>query len=128
MTSEMQVTGLEKRLANLRPYRRGENHHTRRRALETARMQFELSKIEALKRQYDPDRTLSGIDVDRICLAAKHLTIAHFMDDPTACVRSTRTAELLLSHVRRQQPTPPRSMASYEAETPLNQYLAGEGE
>ena len=37
----MQVDGLEKRLANLRPYQRGENGHTRK-AVERARLESEI--------------------------------------------------------------------------------------
>jgi hypothetical protein len=35
------VAGLEKRLANLRPYQRGENHHTRK-AAERAQLESEI--------------------------------------------------------------------------------------
>src|SRR6516225_4788100 len=38
---KMHVSGLEKRLANLRPYRRGENGHTRK-AAERARLESEI--------------------------------------------------------------------------------------
>jgi hypothetical protein len=39
--SKIQVSGLEKRLANLTPYKPGENHHTRK-AAERARLESEI--------------------------------------------------------------------------------------
>jgi hypothetical protein len=81
---------------NLRPYQPGENHHTRRRAFQTA-------KLEALRREYDPDGRLSAVNVDRLLLAAKHFAIAQTTDDPTVSTRSVRVAEYLLSKIARPE-------------------------
>ena len=87
----MQVDGLVKRQANLTSFKPGENRHTRKADRVAA-------KIALLRAEYDPSgRGLSPIDENRLCLAAKHLIIAEICNDPTECVRSTRTAEYLLT-------------------------------
>jgi hypothetical protein len=59
------------------------------------------AKVALLRAEYDPSGNgLSPIDENRLCLAAKHLIIAETCDDPTECVRSTRTAEYLLNKLR----------------------------
>jgi hypothetical protein len=56
------------------------------------------AKIALLRAEYDPGgKGLSPIDENRLSLAAKHLIIAEICNDPTECVRSTRTAEYLLT-------------------------------
>jgi hypothetical protein len=53
--------------------------------------------------EYDPEGALSAVDAGRIALAAKHLVIAETTKDPTICVRSTRTAEMLLSRIKPEE-------------------------
>jgi hypothetical protein len=68
-----------------------------------------LPQIALLRAEYDPGgKGLSPIDENRLCLAAKHLIIAEICNDPTECVRSTRTAEYLLAKLRpAAAPRPP---------------------
>jgi secreted trypsin-like serine protease len=61
------------------------------------------AKVEQLRREYFPCGGESSIDASRLMLAAKHYVIAEDTLDPDACVRSTRTAEYLLSKVRREE-------------------------
>ena len=90
----MQVDGLVKRQANLTSFKPGENRYTRKADRVAA-------KVAVLRAEYDPSgKGLSPIDENRLCLAAKHLIIAETCNDPTECVRSTRTAEYLLNKLR----------------------------
>jgi hypothetical protein len=56
-----------------------------------------------LRAQYDPDNALSGVDADRLVLAAKHLAIAQTCSDATLSVRSINAAERLLANVRKPE-------------------------
>jgi hypothetical protein len=89
----MRVSGLEKRLANLRPYQPGQNRHTTRRERIDAR----LAELVA---EYFPNGGYSVMDAHRLKLAAMHYIIAETARDPTVSVRSTRTAEYLLAKLR----------------------------
>ena len=91
----MQMDGLVKRQANLTSFKPGENRYTRKADRVAA-------KAAVLRAEYDPSgKGLSPIDENRLCLAAKHLVIAETCNDPTECVRSTRTAEYLLAKLLR---------------------------
>jgi hypothetical protein len=69
------------------------------------------AKVALLRAEYDPSgKGLSPIDENRLCLAAKHLIIAETCNDPTECVRSTRTAEYLLNKLK--PPSAPRQPAA----------------
>jgi hypothetical protein len=96
----MQTDGLVKRQANLTSFKPGENRYTRKADRVAA-------KVALLRAEYDPGgQGLSPIDENRLCLAAKHLTIAETSDDPTECVRSTRTAEYLLAKLSKPLAAP----------------------
>jgi len=65
-------------------------------------------KIEELSQEFDGGMSaFSAVDAGRLKLAAKHLIIAEDTRDPTLCVRSTRTAELLLMRIRPKAPRIP---------------------
>jgi hypothetical protein len=59
------------------------------------------SILERLRREYDPDNALSGVDTDRLALAAKHYAIAETTRDATLSVRSIGCAERLLAKIRK---------------------------
>jgi len=66
------------------------------------------AKVEELAREFDGGiSALSAVDVGRLKLAAKHLIIAEDTPNATLCVRSTRTAELLLMRIRPKAPRVP---------------------
>jgi hypothetical protein len=66
------------------------------------------AKIEELSREFDGGMSaLSAVDVSRLKLAAKHMLIAEDTTNATLCVRSTRTAELLLMRIRPKAPRIP---------------------
>jgi len=66
------------------------------------------AKIEELAREFDGGiSALSAVDAGRLKLAAKHLIIAEDTPNATLCVRSTRTAELLLMRIRPKAPRVP---------------------
>ena len=98
--------GLEKRLANLRPYKPGQNRHTTRRERIDAR----LAELAA---EYFPNGGYSVMDAHRMKLAAMHYIVAETARDPTVSVRSTRTAEYLLAKLSRSPA--PRSPAADQA-------------
>jgi hypothetical protein len=91
---ESAVTGIERRLANLQPYQAGENGIIRKRDRVAA-------IFAKLKAEFDPDDTLSGFDLDRLQLAAKHYEVAASTHDPDKSVRSAGCAERLLKKVKR---------------------------
>jgi hypothetical protein len=62
------------------------------------------AKVEQLRHEYFPCGGESQMDASRIMLAAKHYVIAEDTLDPTVCVRSTRTAEYLMSKLTRPEP------------------------
>jgi len=99
------VGGLEKRLANLRPYKPGQNRHTTRRERIDAR----LAELAA---EYFPNGGYSVMDAHRMKLAAMHYIVAETARDPTVSVRSTRTAEYLLAKLR--PPPAPRLAPALE--------------
>jgi hypothetical protein len=104
----MLESGLEKRLANLVPMKPGQNRYTRKAERVAA-------KIALLRAEYDPSgKGLSPIDENRLCLAAKHLIIAETCNDPTECVRSTRTAEYLLNKLRPAAAPGPSAATDFE--------------
>jgi hypothetical protein len=110
----MQVDGLEKRLANLRPYKPGQNRHTTRRE----RIEAKLAELVA---EYFPHGGYGVIDANRLKLAAMHYIIAETARDPTVSVRSTRTAEYLLAKLR--PPSAPHSPAADQAALALELLL-----
>jgi hypothetical protein len=64
-------------------------------------------KIEQLRHEYFPCGGETTMDASRLMLAAKHYVIAEDANDPTVCVRSTRTAEYLLAKIKRpEEPLP----------------------
>ena len=80
------------------------------------------AKVALLRAEYDPSgKGLSPIDENRLCLAAKHLIIAEICNDPTECVRSTRTAEYLLNKLSRS--SAPHSPAADQAALALELLL-----
>lgn len=58
-------------------------------------------KFAELRAVYDPDNTLSIIDLNRLELAAKHLIFARKTRNATLSVRSANMAERLLSKIER---------------------------
>jgi hypothetical protein len=93
------VNGLEKRLANLRPYKPGQNRYTAKRERIAAR----LSELVA---EYFPNGGYSAMDANRLKLAAAHYIDADLCRDPVIRQRATRTAEYLLNKLK--PPTVPR--------------------
>jgi hypothetical protein len=75
----MHVSGLEKRLANLRPMKPGQNRQTTKR-----------ERIEAKRLGY------SRLDAARLKLAAQHYVDAETCRDPITRQRATRCGEYLL--------------------------------
>ena len=66
-----------------------------------------VRKIEQLRHEYFPCGGETSMDASRLMLAAKHYVIAEDANDPTVCVRSTRTAEYLLAKIKRpEEPLP----------------------
>jgi hypothetical protein len=79
-------------------FARGNNVARRGRETKLARIQ---RKIEELSHEFDGGLSaLSAVDVGRLKLAAKHMIIAEDTPNATLCVRSTRTAELLLMRIQ----------------------------
>jgi hypothetical protein len=72
------------------------------------------AKAEELAAEYGGLVALSAADAGRIRLAAKHLIVAEDVNDPATCVRSTRTAEMLLARIRRPEEVLP-SLQEYLA-------------
>jgi hypothetical protein len=72
------------------------------------------ARLEELRAEYDPAGNASVIDRNRLKLAAMHYIIAETARDPTVSVRSTRTAEYLLSKLR--PPAAPRSPVDQAAQ------------
>lgn len=112
----MNDVGLQKRLKNLRPYKTGENRHTRRAALLAQLNDTTAAILERLRAEYDPEGTLSGIAVDRLKLAARHFAVAQIAGDPTMSVRSTRTAEMLLNRLHKPKVRHTRDMRDINRE------------
>jgi hypothetical protein len=96
----MTVTGLEKRLANLRPYKPGQNRHTTKRERIAA-------KLNELVAEYFPNGGYSVMDANRLKLAAQHYFTAETSQDAIVAQRATRCAEYLLSKLK--PPAAPRS-------------------
>jgi hypothetical protein len=92
------VNGLEKRLANLRPYKPGQNRHT------TKRERIDV-KFAELIAEFFPNGGYSVMDAARLKLAAQHYVDAETCRDPVIRQRATRTAEYLLNKIR---PVPAR--------------------
>src|SRR5215472_2107653 len=91
--ARMQVSGLEKRLANLRPYKPGQNRHTRKAERIAA-------KLEELRREFFPAGGESAVDAGRLRLAAQHYYTAETAKDAVVAQRSARLAEYLLSKIK----------------------------
>jgi hypothetical protein len=93
----MQVSGLEKRLANLRPYKPGQNRHTTRRE----RIDVKLAELIA---ECFPNGGYSVLDAARLKLAAQHYVDAETCRDPVTRQRATRVAEYLLAKLSAPRP------------------------
>src|SRR6516164_5405004 len=102
----MTVTGLEKRLANLRPYKPGQNRHTTKRERIAA-------KLNELVAEYFPNGGYSVMDANRLKLAAQHYFTAETSQDAIVAQRATRCAEYLLSKLK--PPSASRSPAADQA-------------
>jgi hypothetical protein len=89
MSGDFQVPSRDKR-GRMLP---GNNSRTIKQARVAAR-------LEELRAEYDPAGNASALDRHRLELAAMHYIIAETARDPTVSVRSTRTAEYLLSKVQ----------------------------
>src|SRR5215467_1834282 len=96
--AEMQAGNLEKRLANLRPYKPGQNYHTTKRK----RIAVKLGELVA---EYFPNGGYSVMDGNRLKLAAQHYVDAESCRDPVVRQRATRCAEYLCAKLSR--PTAP---------------------
>jgi hypothetical protein len=97
----MQMSGLEKRLANLVPMKPGENRHTRK----AERIAAKLSELVV---EYFPNGGFSVMDANRLKLAAQHFVDAESCRDPVIRQRATRCGEYLLSKLTRPPvPHPP---------------------
>ena len=103
----MTVTGLEKRLANLRPYKPGQNRHTTKRDRIAA-------KLNELIAEYFPNGGQSVMDANRLKLAAQHYFTAETAKDAVVAQRSARLAEYLLGKLK--PPAVPRSAADQAAQ------------
>jgi hypothetical protein len=97
--SKIQVSGLEKRLANLVPMKPGENRHTRK----TERI---AAKLNELVIEFFPSGGYSVMDANRLKLAAAHYVDANLCRDPVIRQRATRCAEYLLSKLSKPPPAP----------------------
>jgi hypothetical protein len=104
--AQTEVTGLEKRLANLRLYKPGQNRHTTKRERIAA-------KLNELVAEYFPNGGYSVMDANRLKLAAAHYIDAETCRDPVTRQRATRCAEYLLSKLK--PPSAPRSPATDQA-------------
>ena len=93
----MQAGSLEKRLANLRPYKPGQNWHTTKRK----RIAAKLSELTA---EYFPGGGASVMDGNRLKLAAAHYVDADLCRNPVVRQRATRCAEYLLAKLTRPPP------------------------
>ena len=91
--AQTEVNGLEKRLANLRPYKPGENRHTRKAERIAA-------KFNELVAEYFPNGGYGVMDANRLKLAAAHYVDADLCRDPVIRQRATRCAEYLLSKLK----------------------------
>src|SRR6516164_8632484 len=101
----MQASGLEKRLANLRPYKPGQNRHTTKRERINA-------KLNELVAEYFPNGGYSVMDTARLKLAAQHYVDAETCRDPVTRQRATRCAEYLLAKLK--PPPAPRQAQALE--------------
>jgi hypothetical protein len=112
MSGDSQVASRDKR-GRMLP---GNNSRTIKRARVAAR-------LEELRAEYDPAGNASAVDQNRLRLAAMHYIIAETARDPTVSVRSTRTAEYLLSKIK-----PPSALrpAEDQAAQALALLLSGE--
>jgi hypothetical protein len=104
--AQTEVNGLEKRLANLRPYKPGENRHTRNAERIAA-------KFNELVAEYFPNGGYGVMDANRLKLAAAHYVDADLCRDPVIRQRATRCAEYLLSKLK--PPSAPRPAADQAA-------------
>jgi len=95
----MLESGLEKRLANLRPYKPGQNRHTTKRD----RIAGKLAELIA---ECFPNGGYGVLDGARLKLAAQHYVDAETCRDPVIRQRATRCAEYLLSKLK--PPSAPR--------------------
>jgi hypothetical protein len=109
----MPVSGLEKRLANLRPYKSGQNWHTTKRERINA-------KLLELVAEYFPDGGYSVMDGNRLKLAAAHYVDADLCRDPVIRQRATRCAEYLLSKLKPPSRSPATDQAALALELLLN--------
>ena len=100
MSGDLQAASRDKR-GRMLP---GNNSRTIKQARVAAR-------LEELRAEFDPAGNASAINCNRLKLAAMHYITAETARDPTVSVRSTRTAEYLLSKVR---PSPARSPAAVD--------------
>ena len=103
--AQTEASGLAKRLANLKPYKPGQNHHT------TKRERLAL-KFGELERAYFPNGGANVMDATRLRLAAQHLIDAERCSDAVTRQRATRCAELLLSKLT----PPPAAIGGYDYE------------
>jgi hypothetical protein len=100
--AQTELTGLEKRLANLRPCKPGQNRHTTKRERIAA-------KLNELVAEYFPNGGYSVMDANRLKLAAQHYFTAETSQDAIVAQRATRIAEYLLTKLSKpsQVPCPP---------------------
>src|SRR6516165_2063539 len=95
--AQTELTGLEKRLANLRPCKPGQNRHTTKRERIAA-------KLNELVAEYFPNGGYSVMDANRLKLAAQHYFTAETSQDAIVAQRATRCAEYLLSKLKPPAP------------------------
>jgi len=112
----MQAGSLEKRLANLRPYKSGQNYHTTKRARIAA-------KLEELRQEFFPIGGYSVMDGNRLKLAAAHYVDAESCRDPVTRQRATRCAEYLLAKLTRPAAPLPATQAPLETARQLIERL-----
>ena len=110
----MLESGLEKRLANLRPYKPGQNRHTTKRD----RIAGKLAELIA---ECFPNGGYGVLDGARLKLAAQHYVDAETCRDPVIRQRATRCAEYLLSKLKPR--SAPRSPAVDQAALALELLL-----
>src|SRR6516165_5200294 len=104
----MQASGLEKRLANLRPMKPGQNRHTTKRERINA-------KLLELVAEYFPNGGYSVMDANRLKLAAAHYVDADLCRDPVIRQRATRCAEYLLQKLSKPPGAMPHLVATDQA-------------
>src|SRR5262249_3595807 len=110
----MLESGLEKRLANLRPYKPGQNRHTTKRD----RIAGKLAELIA---ECFPNGGYGVLDGARLKLAAQHYVDAETCRDPVIRQRATRCGEYLLSKLK--PPPAPRPPATDAAARALEHLL-----